>query len=299
MQKPLFGVAGFPVNFFDSSYGKKRENIFKWLNEIGLNVIELQCTYGIRMKEEQALLYRKLAKENDILLTVHAPYYINLGSLNPQVVENSKNEIKKAFALAELLDAKRIIFHPGGGYGKTKEDRIQGIERLIHSLQDIKSDINSSVIKLYPEIGGKISALGSLEEIIQICKQVDYAYPCIDLAHLHARQIGGMSNSSNIVHSLNIIEQELGRDILEKTHFHVYPVDYTEKGEKVHKAFGDKIENIEEIHLKGEEYLPRASDYITAIKEKKLAPITICEAHNTQDVGAMLMRDIYNNKKGV
>ena len=49
-----FGVAGFPINFFNSEYGKKRDNIFKWLEEINLDCIELQCTYGIRMQEEQA-----------------------------------------------------------------------------------------------------------------------------------------------------------------------------------------------------------------------------------------------------
>ena len=48
-----FGVAGFPLNFFSSTFGKKRENIFAWLENICLDVIKLQYTYGIRMKEEQ------------------------------------------------------------------------------------------------------------------------------------------------------------------------------------------------------------------------------------------------------
>lgn len=75
-----FGVAGFPVNFFNSTYGKKRENIFKWIKEIGLDAMEIQCTYGIKMKKEQAILYHRLAKENGIMLTMHAPYYISLAS---------------------------------------------------------------------------------------------------------------------------------------------------------------------------------------------------------------------------
>ena len=64
-EKTKFGVAGFPINFFSSQYGKKRENIFKWLEEIGLDCLELQCTYGIKMKEEQAKLDNscKLIKE--------------------------------------------------------------------------------------------------------------------------------------------------------------------------------------------------------------------------------------------
>lgn len=294
--KPLFGVAGFPVNFFASEIGKKRENIFLWLSNIGLNVIELQCTYGIRMKEEQAIHYKQLASKYNIVMTIHAPYYISLSSLNPEVVKRSKEEMKKAFSLAKLLGVKRIIFHPGGGYGKTTEQRTTGLAQLIDALNSIKDEVDTENIKLYPEIGGKTAQLGSLNEIIEICKKVDYAYPCIDLAHLHARELGSMNSTEKIVEVLKKIEEELGREYLEQTHFHVYPVDYGDKGEKVHKAFGEKKDNQISLTDDEQEYLPRAKDYIEAIKKLNINPITICEAHNTQDVGAQLMRDIYLEK---
>lgn len=292
--KVKFGVAGFPLNFFSSTFGKKRENIFAWLESIGLDIIELQCTYGIRMKEEQAILYKKLAQEHNITLTIHAPYYISLASQKKDVVERSKLEIKKAYDLAKLLGVKRIIFHPGAGYGKTLEDRKEGLKKLINALNSLKDELDTENIKLYPEIGGKVNQLGSLDEIIEICKNVSYARPCIDLAHLHARELGSMNSSEKIIAVLQKIEKELGRNILEETHFHVYPVDYTEKGEKVHKAFGDTVNN-EQLSLfeENSEFMPRAEDYIFAIKKMDLTPITICEAHNTQDIGAKLMKNLY------
>ena len=67
----------------------------------------------------------------------HAPYYVNLGSQKPQTVINSKNEIIKAFKLANLIGASRIIFHPGGGHGKTAEDRAAGIEQIIKSFVNL------------------------------------------------------------------------------------------------------------------------------------------------------------------
>ncbi len=293
---PKFLVAGFPINFFNSSYGKKRENIFTWLKEINLDGIELQCTYGIRMKDEQAILYKKLAEENNLTITIHAPYYISLASIKSDVVERSKQEIVKAFALAEKLGATRIIFHPGAGYGTGKEDRKNGLKRLIDALNDVEKNIDTKSIKLYPEIGGKVNQLGSLDEIIEICKNVKYARPCIDLAHLHAREIGSMTSKDAIINVLKKIEKELGRDILEETHFHVYPVDYTEKGEKIHKAFGDKVENNQlSLFDNNSEYFPKAEDYIDAIKNMKISPITVCEAHNTQDIGAILMKKLYND----
>lgn len=284
-EKIKFGVAGFPVNFFSSQYGKKRENIFTWIQEIGLDAIELQCTYGIKMKQEQALLYRELAEKHQVTLTMHAPYYISLASINHDVVERSKLEIKKAYELAKTLGVKRIIFHPGAGYGKTIDDRKEGLQRLIDVLNSIRDELDTQDIKIYPEVGGKINQLGSLDEIIEICKNVDYARPCIDLAHLHARELGSMNSKERIVDVLKKLEDELGREVLEEAHFHVYPVDYTNQGEKVHKAFGEKADNDQlSLFEIDNEYMPKAKDYIDAIKEMKITPITICEAHNTQDI---------------
>lgn len=165
---------------------------------------------------------------------------------------------------------------------------------MIDALNSLQNELDTQNIKLYPEIGGKINQLGSLDEIIEICKNVSYARPCIDLAHLHARKLGSMDSSEKIVKVLQKLEKELGRKVLEETHFHFYPVEYIEKGEKVHKAFGNKIDN-EQLSLFAEnsEYMPKAEEYITAIKETNLTPITICEVHNTQDICAKLMKSIY------
>lgn len=287
MEKAKFGVAGFPIHFFEEH--KKREHIFQWLEQLNLDVIELQCTYGIRMKEEQANLYRDLALKHHIMMTIHAPYYICLASMKPETVKRSQLEIKKAYELAKILGVNRIIFHPGGGF----QDRREGLEQLIAALNEIVPELDSS-IHLYPEIGGKVNQLGSLDEIIEICKRVPIAYPCIDFAHLHARELGSMKSKEAMIAVLDKIESELGRDKLLQTHFHVYPVDYTDKGEKVHKAFGDRPEKGQlSLFEEDLEYYPRAEDYINAIKEKGLEPITICEAHNTQDVGAILMKSLY------
>jgi len=294
MNKPLFGMAGFPPNFFDSPLGKKRDNVFKWAVEQGIDAIELQCTYGIRMTDEQAEKYLELAKEHNIYLSIHAPYYISLASLKPEVVQRSKAEIKKAFILAEKLDISRIIFHPGGGFDG---DREAGISRIIQALNEIEKDLNTDKVRIYPEIGGKINQLGSLDEIIKICKKVKYARPCIDFAHLHAREMGSMDSAEKMIEVLKRIEKELGREILEETHFHVYPIEYANGGEKRHRAYGEKKES-DQISLFGEEdeYLPRARDYIMALKEMNLKPVTICEAHDTQDEGAILMKKIYFEK---
>lgn len=285
--KPLFGVAGFPINFL-SSHKNDRDHIFSWLKDLGLDALELQCTYGVRMSDEQATRYKKLAQENNITLTIHAPYYVNLGSKNLKTVENSKKEIIKAFSLANKLGATRIIFHPGGGHGKTVEDRKIGISQIINCLNEIKVDIDTSKTHIYPEIGGKVASLGDLDEIIEICNGVDYAYPCLDLAHLHARDNGSLNNADDIIAVLDKIEEKLGKIVLSKIHFHMYPVDYTTGGEKIHKAFSDMADD------GVTSFSPKAQDFVAAIKSKDITPFVICEAHNSQDIGAKLIKEIYN-----
>lgn len=103
-----------------------------------------------------------------------------------------------------------------------------------------------------------------------------------------------MNSVDQILKVFEKIKTELSKEHLENTHFHVYPVDYTDKGEKIHKAFHQPKDGQLSLFDNSEEYMPRAEDYIEAIKKAKLKPITICEAHNTQDIGAMLMRDLYN-----
>lgn len=293
--KPLFGVAGFPPAFFKSEYRKKRNNIFKWLNSLSLSWVELQNTYGVKMKESQAREYRELAYTYNIGISLHAPYYITLASGDPEIVKRSIDRIFQCYWLADVIGAQRIIFHPGFYSGKTDEDRKKGLDKLISGLLSIKNDIPNNIY-LYAETAGKCSQLGSLEEIVKICSLVPYVRPCLDLAHIHGFTHGSLTSTENIIKVLDCVEQELGKQSLMETHFHMYPVEIDKNGEKRHRAFFEKNE-IQQISLfsniKDEWFYPRPEHFISAVKHKKVYPIVVCEALNSQEQGAMLMKKIY------
>lgn len=296
---PRFGVAGFPPAFFESGFRKKRSNIFEWLNSLSLNWIELQNTYGVKMKEEQAIEYRTLAEKYGIGISLHAPYYITLASSNHDVVMRSIDRIFKCFWLADIIGSKRIIFHPGFYGGKTDEDRQKGLNQLIEALLSIKNDIPQGIY-LYAETAGKHSQLGSVEEIIKICHSVPYVRPCIDVAHVHGFSNGTLNNAENIIKVMDLIEQELGYNILQETHFHMYPVEYDCNGEKRHRAFHEKKEKLQLDFFSNEEdewFYPRPEHFITAIKVKKINPVIVCEALNSQEQGAIIMKKIYEENE--
>lgn len=292
--RPLFGVAGFPPAFFESEYRKKRSNIFQWLNSLSLNWVELQNTYGVKMKEEQAKEYRKLASEYNVGISIHAPYYITLASGDPDVVKRSIERIFQCYWLADVIGANRIIFHPGFFCGKTDDDRKKGLEQLINGLLSIKNDIPNNIY-LYAETAGKCSQLGSLEEIIKICNAVPYVRPCLDLAHIHGFTHGSLISTESIAEVIECVELELGKKILDEIHFHMYPVEIDKNGEKRHRAFFEKNET-QQMNLfqnKDEWFYPRPEHFVSAIKQKKINPIVVCEALNSQEQGAMLMKKMY------
>lgn len=279
-----FGVAGFPPNFQKSEYRKKRENIFEWLHNIGLDWIELQNTYGVKMPPEQAIRYRALAEEFNIGISIHAPYYIAFASRDPDVVERSKKRMIQCFDLAKLLGSKRIVFHPGYPPGKTEVERQIGINMIIDSLLALKHFVPEGIC-VYPETAGKRRQLGSLDEILQICDAVDYAFPCLDMAHIHSFELGSLMTADSIKHVLSKAINSQKEENSDYLHIHMYPVEYDNNGEKQHKAFADMSDPIGSIP-----YYPTASDFITALSSMCTNAVIVCEARDTQDVGAILMK---------
>lgn len=294
--RPLFGVAGYPPNFFLSSYKSKRENIFRWLHEIDLDWVELQNTYGVKMPDKQAYLYHDLALEYNIGVSLHAPYYITLASSDPEIVARSKERVIQCFCLASKIGAKRIIFHPGFYPGKDAASRAAGLDQIVESLNSIVKELPEDDIYIYPETAGKRSQIGSVDDIIYICRHVSYARPCIDVAHVHGFENGAITSQDKIDEILNHIETELGREILDETHFHMYPVEVDNNGEKRHRAFEDRIE-YEQMDLfnnmSDNRYYPLPEHFINALHKKNLNPVIICEAKDTQDTGAKLMKSLY------
>src|SRR6056297_1667583 len=127
-----FGVAGYPLGFTKNHSNSKRYQIFKWLNDLNLDVLEVQMTYGPRMKKEKCKRYKKLADEFGIRLSIHGAYYVVLTSSEKKKVDQSIETLKKTFELADILDTKIVNIHPGSMYGEGPEDPTK---RLIQNIR--------------------------------------------------------------------------------------------------------------------------------------------------------------------
>lgn len=294
-RRAVFGVAGNPPNFWGSEFSSDRADAPQWLRSIGLGALEIQCTYGVRMPDERIEAFRVNAERYDIALSIHAPYYISISSPDPEGVERSLRELDKAVQLARQVGSTRVVFHPGSIYG----DRVSALGRATMTLCRFQDEFASEDVCLFPEIAGKVGQLGTLDEILAMCEAVQCALPCLDLAHLHARTFGSLRTRDDFVTVLDRVVQRLGHRALHHMHVHLYPVAWGNGGEVGHKAFSDTKQTPQQVALfppldeTEDFYRPRYEEFLEVVVERRLSPIIICEAKDSQDVGALEMKRHY------
>ena len=211
------------IKFGPAGFGGVKEAVdnLKRFSEMGLKACEVAFTYGVYLKEKEAITIGRLAKKLNISLSVHAPYWINLNSDEKIKVKKSKGRILKAGFIGEKMGATHIVFHPGYYGKKSKEETYENIK---NEIVDLQKGFKKWKIKLAPETTGKINVFGSIEEILNLVKDTKCSF-CLDFAHLLARSQGKMSYN------------EMLKPFKKFKHIHAHfsGIEYSSKGERRHK----------------------------------------------------------------
>jgi len=213
------------------------------VHDLGLDSLEIEFTYGVRMSNELAKKCGEIAKRLKMHLSVHAPYYVNLASMEKKKIEASKKRILESCERGHWLGAKYIIFHPGF-YGKySKEECFQLVKKAILEMQNVIKEKEWNVV-LAPETTGKPSAFGDLDELLRMRKET-HCHLCIDFAHMLART--GKRD-------YNEIFRKLKENKIEHIQAHFSGIEYTAKGERRHvftpeKDIKELLEWIKKSHI--------------------------------------------------
>jgi deoxyribonuclease-4 len=103
-------------------------------------------------------------------------------------------------------------------------------------LLEIRGILNEEGVDviLRPETMGKTAMFGSVEEVMQLSRDIPGVLPCIDFAHLHARAAGAINSYGEFAAIFEAVEQALGREGLERMHMHMSGIAYNAKGERHH-----------------------------------------------------------------
>ena len=274
--KIRFGPAGRPIG-----YNGKTEEVCDYIKQIGLDAFEYQATYGVRISKQSGLQLGENAEKNDILVSMHAPYYINLCSQKDETIKKSIIRLIQSAKAAEWMNAYRIVFHMGF---YTKYTPAEAMEKCKNAILELQRKIDVLGIKDYtfaPETTGKKSQFGSLDELIDICQTFDNFTPTIDFAHLHARSGGKIRSKKDYMSIFDKVEGELGSTII---HSHFTKIEYSEKGERKHHILSD------------ENYGPPILPLLELISENDYNVTIICETP-LLDVDALRMKKLFKGIK--
>ncbi len=282
-ERPRFGPAGIPSWFKELKAPTSELPYF--LKEERLDALEYEAVrWGQRpgIRKEQAEKLGANAERYDVWLTVHGSYYINLLG-NSEILNASKRRLIACGTAAKWMKAHTVVFHLG--YYSQKQSHKKDLQDCINVLKEISETMQSMGMKtnLGPETSGKLVQLGSLEEILTICENVEQTQPVIDWAHLHARYRGSLMTTYDFQQVIEKIENRLGTTVARNLHSHFSSVEYTFRGERRHHP------------LMTEGYGPKFEPLAEAIASLSLKPVIISESP-LPDEDAKKMRDIVYRK---
>ncbi|MFT4308887.1 MAG: TIM barrel protein [Candidatus Woesearchaeota archaeon] len=273
----LFGTAGIPL----STVKPNTINGIIQVKELGLDAMELEFVHSVFLKESSAMEAGLVADNNDIVLTAHAPYYVNLNAVEQEKIEASKHRILQSARMLNHARGYSVVYHPGYYF---KDDHTRVYDKIRKSIVDMERIANDESLDVWirPETTGKQSQFGTLKELLDISQGLEKIMPCIDFAHLHARSNGAYNTIEEFRKVFGMVEESLGKRGLENMHVHYSGIEYTAKGEK--------------NHLVLEESDFAYKDWVGVLKEYNISGVFISESPNIEG-DAVMIKKLYSKIK--
>lgn len=309
------GVGGVPLT------SKKNNTVsgIERVKELELDLMEIEFVHGVKMTAESADLVNKTRESSQIELTIHGPYYINLASDDNRKFYGSIKYITDSIYIGGLCGAKSVTFHPAFYQGEDKKIVYEKVKKAFSKIYEEfekpkyeNHPIQKGEITLSPELTGKPTQFGDIEELIKLSeefKNVNLRF-CIDFAHKFARSNGEYNGYEKFDEILGLVEKNLGKEFLEKLHMHVSAINYGEKGEKHHLTFLQSVEEYKEMGVVVEgienyfDVLQKKGKTIDAgfkwkkllqvLKDRKVGGYLVCESP-ILEYDALLLKQTYNN----
>jgi len=278
---PTFGPSGHDESFANEGYISTLQ-MPKWLSGHGLELFEYSFGRGVRIGKETAEAIGANAKEYGIEMSVHAPYFINFASVEQEKADNSIVYLTSSLKALRHFGGSRCVFHTGA---EGKQPRVEAFGRakdnFIRALEQIKEEQLDDLI-VCPETMGKQAQIGTVEEVIELCKLGENVYPCVDFGHVNSLYQGALKTADDFQRIIDKLFDGLGEKKTKNMHVHFSKIQYGAKGEIRHLTFADNI------------YGPEFEPFAEVIVKNDLHPHILSESAGTQMYDAKKMKSIYS-----
>lgn len=277
-----FGPAGNSESFYEDGLRSALEAP-KWLNQKGLTAYEYQCGHGVRISDDAAGDLGAEAKKYDVTLSVHAPYYISLSSVEEEKRRRSVDYILQTLRAADRMGAGRVVVHSGSCGKITRREALDLAKNTLSAAIKAADENGFGHIRICPETMGKVNQLGNIEEVMELCSIDERLLPTLDFGHINAQSLGKFKTKEQLEYIFDLMENKLGIERASMFHSHYSRIEYTNSGEKKHHTMAET------------EYEPDFEPIAEIIAKREFHPIMICESAGTQAEDAIKMRDIYRS----
>jgi len=273
MDKLLFGTGGTP----HSSRTLSSIDGIKRIAQLRLGCMELEFVQGVRMGEAGARLVADTAQSEGVKLSAHGPYFVNLNAREPEKITASQERILQTARIAAICGAQSIVFHAAFYLGDPPEKTYSSVKKnLAEVMNQLKRENNRVWVR--PEVMGKPTQFGTIEELLELCAELEGVGICLDFAHWHARS--GQANSyPEFVAVLEQIKNGLGDEAIANMHIHVSGIAYGQKGERKHLDLKESDLNYTEL--------------LQALKDYGAKGLVICESPSLE-ADALLLQESYH-----
>jgi deoxyribonuclease-4 len=252
------------------------EDAAAWLAEEGYGAVEIGFVSGFWLSYDDAPDLAATLRERDIVVSVHAPLAAFMGHVEREKkFKMALGMLDHTAGLAKAVGAGVIVFHPGFLLGRSRE---QTIRDVVDQLGDLRARL-ASKDRLVPfgiEVMGRVRDFGSIDDVIEISRQVDFVRPVIDFAHMHATSDGAYTDVDAFASAL-----EAADEVMEPSapfHIHFSDIAYANRNETKHLPYGEGTLRAEPLR----EALLRFDRPATVISESP-------DDASTQAIGAVLL----------
>ncbi len=279
--RAMFGTAGNPDRFQAEGF-KASKDMPLWLKGKGLDAYEYQCGKGVSVGEATARAIGEKAAQAGIVLSLHAPYFVNPANPDPDSQEKTAGYVLAACRVARWMGAGRVVIHTGALQKRTREDALATARESFKMLRRRCDDEGYEDILLCPETMGKINQLGDLEEVLALSVVTHGLLPCVDFGHLYARSLGALEGQEATARMLDRMAEVLGEEKASRFHSHFSMIEFTPKGGEARHLTFDQTDF-------GPDYRPLCRE----LARRGWSPTIICESAGTQDIDALTMKEEY------
>jgi deoxyribonuclease IV len=268
----LIGTAGIP----HSCKSRKTEDGVREIARLGLGAMEVEFVRGVKMTPAGAARVREAARETGVALTAHGPYYINLVSLDPETAAASTRRVLDTARRAHEFGGRSITFHAGFYQERDPEAVFNEMAGRFREVRQTMIE-EGLTVTVAPELTGKPSQWGSLDELIALGRAVPGVAPCIDFAHYVARDAGEHNDYAGFKAALGAVKKGLGAAALKSLHLHVSGIEWGPRGEKRHLRLAEGAFDWEAL--------------VRALVDMAVSGIMICESPVLEEDALVLQKE--------